>query len=107
MFDLFDSQPSLDFPLSLTEKYRPRTIGDFAGLAKPKAIIAKLAAHPFESAWLFVGPSGTGKTTMAAALAELIPAEVHHIPSQECDLATLEQAQAIGAQVRKGEKSTQ
>jgi Cdc6-like AAA superfamily ATPase len=27
---------------------------------------------------------------MAAALAELIPAEVHHIPSQECTLAALE-----------------
>jgi replication-associated recombination protein RarA len=93
MFDLFGASPSqssLAFPLSLTEKYRPRTIAEFAGLAKPKAIISKLAAHPFESAWLFVGPSGTGKTTMAAALAELIPAEVHHIPSQECDLANLE-----------------
>lgn len=84
------SNPPFDFPVSLTEKYRPRTMAEFVGLAKPKALCAKLAANPFPSAWLFVGPSGTGKTTMAIALASLIPAEVHHIPSQECDLANLE-----------------
>jgi replication-associated recombination protein RarA len=70
MFDLFShSQTSLDFPVSLTERYRPLTMSQFVGLSKPKAICAKLAARPFPSAWLFVGPSGTGKTTMAAALA--------------------------------------
>lgn len=95
MFDLFGNstaaaQSDLDFPTPLTEKYRPRTMAEFVGLAKPKALCAKLAARPFPSAWLFVGPSGTGKTTMAMALGEMIPAEVHHIPSQECDLATLE-----------------
>jgi len=94
MFDLFgnsqESQPSLDFPVSLTEKYRPHVISDFVGLAKPKAFLSKLAANPRASAWRFVGPSGTGKTTMAMALAEMIPAEVHHIPSQQCNLETLE-----------------
>ena len=93
MFDLFESassQSALGFPVSLTERYRPVTMSEFVGLAKPKAICAKLAARPFPSAWLFLGPSGTGKTTMAAALAEMIPAEVHHIPSQNCDLATLD-----------------
>jgi putative ATPase len=99
MFDLFandsTSQTNLAFPVSLTEKYRPRTMSEFVGLAKPKALISKLAAHPFASAWLFLGPSGTGKTAMAAALAELIPAEVHHIPSNECDLATLERVSRI------------
>jgi replication-associated recombination protein RarA len=94
VFDLFGNskptQSDLDFPVALTERYRPHSIADFVGLTKPKALCAKLAASPFPSAWLFVGPSGTGKTTMAMALAEMIPAEVHHIPSQECNLENIE-----------------
>ena len=100
MFDLFgqsqqSQQPTLDFPVSLTERYRPHSINDFVGLAKPKAFCAKLAAKPYASAWRFVGPSGTGKTTMAMALAEMMPAEVHHIPSQQCNLENLERVSAI------------
>jgi len=83
-------QDTFAFPAALTEKYRPRTIADFVGLDKPKKILSKLAAKPFESAWLFIGPSGTGKTTMALALAAAIPAEIHHIPSQECNLENIE-----------------
>jgi replication-associated recombination protein RarA len=94
MSDLFGftqpTQSSLAFPTPLTERYRPHSISAFVGLDKPKRICAALAAKPFESAWLFVGPSGTGKTTMAMALAEMIPAEIHHIPSQECNLDTIE-----------------
>jgi replication-associated recombination protein RarA len=74
MTDLFGniqpSQTDLDFPVALTERYRPHSITEFAGLSKPKALCAKLAAKPFPSAWLFIGPSGTGKTTMARSLPE-------------------------------------
>jgi replication-associated recombination protein RarA len=94
MSDLFgNSQPlqsSLDFPVALAEKYRPRSIAEFVGLDKPKKLCSRLAERPFDSAWLFIGASGTGKTTMAMALAELIPAELHHIPSQECNLENIE-----------------
>lgn len=83
-------QAGFSFPSLLTEKYRPREIAGFVGLDKPKRVLSKLAAKPFESAWLFVGPSGTGKTTMAQALAAAIPAELHHIPSQECNLDNIE-----------------
>jgi DNA polymerase III subunit gamma/tau len=78
------------FPRPLAEKYRPRTIGDFAGLEKPKRILSKFAANPYQSAWLFVGPPGVGKTTMALALAETLGAELHHIPSQQCNVAAVE-----------------
>jgi len=78
------------FPQPLSEKYRPRVIGDFAGLEKPKRILSKFAANPYQSAWLFVGPPGVGKTTMALALAETLHAELHHIPSQQCNVATVE-----------------
>lgn len=88
--DLTSNQSALNFPTQLTDKYRPRSISEFVGLDKPKKLCEKLAANPFESAWLFIGPSGTGKTTMALALAESIPAEIHHIPSQECNLETID-----------------
>src|SRR5579863_186358 len=81
---------SFAFPQPLAEKYRPRTIADFAGLEKQRKILSRLAANPYASAWLFVGPPGVGKTTMALALAAELGAEVHHIGSQQCKLDTLE-----------------
>jgi replication-associated recombination protein RarA len=81
---------TFNFPQPLAEKYRPRAIGDFAGLEKPKRILGKFAANPYQSAWLFVGPPGVGKTTMALALAEALGAELHHIPSQQCNVAAVE-----------------
>lgn len=76
---------------SLVEKYKPSKIDAFAGLAKPRAILKAIAANPYESAWLFLGPSGIGKTTMALAFADEVGAELHHIPSKACDLATVEE----------------
>jgi len=81
---------TLPFPMPLAEKYRPRAIHDFIGLDKPKRMLAKFADNPYQSAWIFVGPPGTGKTTMALALAEMLRAEVHHIPSQQCNVANVE-----------------
>jgi DNA polymerase III gamma/tau subunit len=82
--------PSFAFPQSLAEKYRPRTIADFVGLEKPKKILAKFAARPYPSAWLFVGPSGVGKTSMAQALCSQINGELTHIPSQKCTAQAIE-----------------
>jgi replication-associated recombination protein RarA len=81
---------TLPFPMPLAEKYRPRAIADFIGLDKPKRILSKFAANPYPSAWLFAGPTGTGKTTMALALVEMLRAELHHIPSQQCHIASVE-----------------
>lgn len=89
------SQTGFAFPQSLTEKYRPQTIDSFVGLDKIKNAMRKLAAAPYASAWLFQGPSGTGKTTMALALADAIPAELHHVPSQECNLENIERIRRI------------
>jgi DNA polymerase III delta prime subunit len=71
----------------LTEKYRPHRINDFVGLEGPKKILRNFVKSPFGSVWLFVGGPGTGKSTMALALAEElgIPASfISHIPSQRC-----------------------
>ena len=84
-------QGSMQFPASLSEKYRPHSLGEFVGLEKPKKVIAKFADSPFPNAvFLFVGPSGTGKTSMGLALCEAIRGELHHIPSQSCNVAEVE-----------------
>jgi replication factor C subunit 2/4 len=85
-------QTGLEFPASLAEKYRPRDLADFVGLEKPKKVLAKFAQSPFpNAAFLFVGPSGTGKTSMALALCDSIRGELHHIPSQSCNVGTVEE----------------
>lgn len=89
------TQSALAFPQSLTEKYRPRSIADFVGIDAPKKLCSKLAARPYESAWLFIGPSGTGKTSLALALASEMRAELHHLPSQDCNLENIERVRRI------------
>src|SRR5438477_1210487 len=84
------SQAALCFPQQLTERYAPQTIDEFVGLEKPKKIMRALISNPRPSAWLFLGPSGTGKTSAGLVLAKMIPAELHHIPSQECNLDNIE-----------------
>ena len=81
---------TLPFRMPLAEKYRPRAIAEFIGLDKPKRTLSKFAMNPYQSAWIFIGPPGTGKTTMALALADTLRAEVHHIPSQQCNVANVE-----------------
>jgi replication-associated recombination protein RarA len=73
----------------LVEKYRPTLIKDFAGLKSVMEDAADLVANPYTSSWLFVGKSGTGKTTLAQAIAMELGAEVHHIPSQSCTVETV------------------
>jgi DNA polymerase III gamma/tau subunit len=88
---LFNAQAGLAFPASLSEKYRPHDLADFVGLEKPKKVLTKFAASPFpNAAFLFLGPSGTGKTSAALALCEMVRGELHHIPSQSCNVASVE-----------------
>jgi len=86
---------TLAFPESLTEAYKPQTIGEFVGLAQHKAILEKLATQPRPCALRFLGGPGTGKTTMAFAFARAINAEIHHIPSGDCNLETLQRVSAM------------
>ena len=83
-------QADLGFPQSLTEKYRPTRIADFIGLERPKKILSAFLRRPASGAWLFLGPSGLGKSTMAMALANELQAELHKIPSQRCNVQSIE-----------------
>jgi replication-associated recombination protein RarA len=84
------SQTSLGFPESLTDKYRPKRVEDFCGLPKIKRVIGNFLRNPTPSAWLFTGPSGRGKSLMGIVMSETLGADWHHIPSQNCDLETIE-----------------
>jgi replication-associated recombination protein RarA len=81
-----------EFAQPLAIKYQPKRIADFIGIKDAKAAVAGFARRPRTVPLLFKGPSGTGKTTMAQALAEEIGAELIHIPSQHCTVAELEQS---------------
>ena len=73
----------------LVEKYRPSTLKGFIGIEDARADMADFIANPYASAWMFVGKSGTGKTTLAQAVAAELGAQVHHIPSQSCTVETV------------------
>lgn len=83
-------QANFAFPLPLSEKYKPRTIEEFIGLEKQKLVLSRFAANPMPCAWYFLGSSGVGKSAMAFALANQLDAEIHHIPSQKCNVQELE-----------------
>lgn len=78
----------------LVEKYRPTLIKDFVGLDEVREDMADFVANPYSSAWLFVGGSGTGKTTLAQAIGNEMRAEIHHIASQSCTVETVKQLRA-------------
>jgi replication-associated recombination protein RarA len=80
--------------MRFTDKYRPSSINDFIGLDKAKRVCTRLAANPYDSSWIFVGASGTGKTTIALALAAEIQAELHHIASGNCTIEAIKDLRA-------------
>jgi hypothetical protein len=76
--------------MQLVDRYQPDTIDGFVGLDFPRRILSAFAARPYQAAFFLLGPSGTGKTTLSLALAKEIGAELHHVPSQNCDVETME-----------------
>ena len=88
MFEVGASAPmqvGFTFPESLSDKYKPRRVADFMQVF-PRKVMLSLLANPKPSAWFFLGASGLGKTEMALAFANELPAQVHHIASKDCDL---------------------
>jgi len=89
-----EAQQGLDFPKPLTEEFKPARIAEFVGLEKQKKILASLAKNPRPCGLLFRGATGTGKTSMAYALASELSADVWHVGSQDCKVDRLKEISA-------------
>ena len=73
--------------LALYRKYRPSEINDVVGQNEIKKILASSVQNAMIThAYLFSGPRGTGKTTMAKILAKMVNCEnlVDGSPCNEC-----------------------
>jgi DNA polymerase III gamma/tau subunit len=77
-------------PVRLVEKYRPHKVEDFVEHSKIKAVLSKFVRDPYPAAFLFSGSSGTGKTSIAQAMAEHIGTQVWHLGSHQCNFEALE-----------------
>lgn len=74
--------------LALYRKYRPQTLDEVAGQEEIKKILANsIINHTITHAYLFSGPRGTGKTTMAKLLAKMVNClePVDGCPCGECE----------------------
>lgn len=60
----------------LTEKYRPIRLAQLVGQAQAVAILQSYAAHPYPTAFILDGATGTGKTSAALALANELGCDV-------------------------------
>ncbi len=86
------SAPTLPFPQSLAEKYRPETSPILSDWTNLSAFSASLPRSHIRPLGYLLGPSGVGKTSMAQALCAEIKGELTHIPSQKCTAQAIEEA---------------
>jgi hypothetical protein len=56
-------------PVTLTEKHRPRDLASVVGQGEVVFRLETFLEAPYSGAFLFVGPTGVGKTTVAMAVA--------------------------------------
>lgn len=79
----------------LTERYRPRELGDLVGQPQAVKTLLAWAKARDRGALMFVGPSGCGKTSAAYALAREVKVDPQgpdffKIEAAECNLETVQ-----------------
>lgn len=71
---------------ALYRTYRPQTFADVAGQEHvTRTLQNAIKENKIAHAYLFAGPRGTGKTTIAKILAKAINCTGEHVPCDECD----------------------
>lgn len=84
-------QTAFGFPQPLVERYRPQTIDAFVGIPQAKEAARAILDAPMpNSAFLFAGESGLGKTALALAIAKTLNAQLHHIPARQASREALD-----------------
>ena len=81
--------PQAPAPKSLTEKYRPTRLSELVGQGAAVFHLSTFAESPYETAFVFSGDTGTGKTSAAVALANELGIDpnwsLHRIAAGEMD----------------------
>ncbi len=54
--------------MRFSERFRPQTIAEVIGQRKAAVVVRNWLKSPYPVSWLFEGPPGTGKTSMAWAI---------------------------------------
>jgi DNA polymerase-3 subunit gamma/tau len=74
--DIFEMRSNRNMPLAIYRKYRPKLLEDLLGQEHIVEVLKNAARqNKLAHAYLFYGPRGTGKTTMARLIAKLANCE--------------------------------
>jgi len=87
----------------LYKKYRPKKFSEIVGQdALIDMIIQMLEERNFPQATLFIGPSGTGKTTLARIIAKKLKCKKHDLSEMNCaDIRGIDNIRDIRARMSK------
>ena len=86
---------------SLSDRWRPRVLADLAGQTDAVERLRGFLAAPYSAAFLFAGPTGTGKTTAALALAAELGCDVDAEPPEFGGLHSIASGEHTAAAVRE------